>query len=105
MIKQLLKKIFSNEEAINLNLADAKKYEDEQDYEGACFSYACAYGQGARGKEYKRKIKYLYQEHGPFTFERQLSKLKKEYCDCCESCGEGYHSIVIKDIQKILNTK
>ena len=69
-----------------------------QDYESACFSYACAIGQGARGKEYKRKIQNLHQEHGPFTFERQLSKMKKEYCDCCESCGEGAMSTRIREI-------
>ena len=102
ILKKIVQKIFTNAEGVRLNLHDARKYEDLQQYEDACYSYACAIGQGARDQTCKDKIKHLYKTYGPFTFEKQLERMKKEYCSCCESCGEGFHIGVVKDIKKII---
>lgn len=80
ILKKLLKKLFTNPEGIKLNLDNAIKHENMKEYEDACYSYACAIGRGANDQKYKDKIKYLYKSYGPFTFNKQLEKMKKEYC-------------------------
>ncbi|MCK5077094.1 MAG: hypothetical protein KAR38_11995, partial [Calditrichia bacterium] len=66
--------------------------------------YVCAICRGAREQKYKDKIRDLNKKYGPFTFYKQLDKMKKEYCDCCESCGEGYHiSVVVKEFENIID--
>ena len=102
ILKRLRERLFANTEGIKFNLDDAAKYENTHEYEHACYSYACAIVQGAQDQRYKERIQHLYKVHGPFTFKRQLEKMKKEYCSNCESCGEGYHAGVVKIIEDII---
>ena len=103
IIKKFFQKLFINEKGMKLLLAEAEEYESCQDYEGACYSYACAITQGAKDPKYKEKIKTLVKEYGPFTFEKQLENMKEEFCSCSDSCGEGYHVGIIELIEKIVN--
>lgn len=80
ILKKIADKLFANPEGIRLNLEDAQKYEDLKQYEDACYSYACVITQGSKEQMYKDKIRYLYKTYGPFTFEKQLERMKKEYC-------------------------
>ena len=80
-------------------LEAATLLEEAGEYEEACFRYAAAAG-GAYGEACREKVKDLWEAHGPFDFSAELQKLRAGYCRCCTSCGEGYHHLIVSDIQK-----
>ena len=93
--------LFSNKQGINDLNTEAKSFESAGDYESAVYSYACAIDQDEELEEIKNKVISLIKSHGPFTFEKQLKKMKKEFCECCDTCGERYHHSIMKTINKL----
>ena len=82
----------------------AASLEASGNYEDACFHYAVAANAGYQAKLCRKKIKNLWNAHGPFLFSEQLQKLKAEYCPDA-SCGEGFHHITVSDIHKWVKEK
>jgi len=82
-------------------LDQAISLEEARNYEEACFRYAIAARSGYH-ELCRSKVRALWETYGPFDFSPQLEKLRAEYCCRCTSCGEGYHHLVVSDIQKWL---
>lgn len=100
--KEKVSNIFINTQGISILLKEAEVFEKNNDYESACYFYACAIDQGEKDAIYKYRINELYKQYGPFNFNKQLARMKKEFCNCCESCGEGYHIGIVKIINNII---
>jgi hypothetical protein len=81
--------------------APAEEYERLGQFEEACYAYA-QIAAGRRNHPAAVRVRHLWQEHGPFTFEAIHERMLREYCDRCESCGEGYHRGVLHSIRRIV---
>lgn len=79
----------------------ATDLEKNEDYAAACFYYAIAMNAGHNKMLCQKKIIELWHQHGPFNFKKQLEEVKAKYC-CYESCGEGFHSLTVSDIHKLV---
>ena len=79
----------------------AEHLEARKDYEGACINYAVAAAAGADRITCETKIRALWDAHGPFEFRESAEEMKTDYCRY-ESCGEGYHRLMVDDIRRIV---
>jgi hypothetical protein len=69
------------------------------DFETACFHYAAAAMAGFKTERCNRKALALWRESGPFEFRDVQEQLTQEYCEY-DSCGEGYHTLVVEHIRR-----
>jgi hypothetical protein len=95
--------VFKSGPNVELLLAHAREAEQDSRHEDACYHYAilAAVG-GAESREWADKVRALWREHGPFTFESKGEEMRSGYCSKSESCGEGCHRGVVGDVQRIL---
>jgi hypothetical protein len=85
-------------------LEHAREAERNGKFEEACYSYAIL--EAARSPERQaaaEKVRLLWREHGPFTFDDIGEEMRSEYCSRSQSCGEGYHRGIVGDVRRILN--
>ncbi len=68
-------------------------------FETACFHYAAAAMAGVKKERCNQKAVALWRDRGPFEFRDLWDKLRQEYCKY-DSCGEGYHALVIEHIRR-----
>jgi hypothetical protein len=75
----------------------ATDYEENNDYEAACYYYALAMNAGYDKVLCQNKIRELWQTYGPFDFQKQHQEAKTEYR------GESTHFLTVSDIHNIAN--
>jgi hypothetical protein len=89
--KRKAEKIFSK--AIEL--------EQNNEYEEACYVYAIALDSGCKKKKCHKKIRELWQIHGPFDFKKVLDKYGADDLDK-KSHGSRYNDFFVEEIQNII---
>lgn len=68
-------------------------------FEDACYHYAVSARSGYQADLSRRKVKELWDAHGPFLFSDQIKKFEEKNCrDAC--CGEGLEHVTISHIHK-----
>ncbi|MFH1176479.1 MAG: hypothetical protein V1750_03655 [Acidobacteriota bacterium] len=80
---------------------EAVAHEEADRYEDACYSYAIAAAAGRNSAMCQEKIRELWRRNGPFQFAAQRDHVVSEFCNY-ESCGEGFHQLVLSDLRKVL---
>lgn len=91
--KRKAEKIFS--EAIEL--------EQNKEYEEACYVYAIALDSGCKKKKCHKKIRELWQIHGPFDFKKVLGKYGADDLDE-KSHGSRNNDSFVDEIQSIIKS-
>ena len=87
-------------------LDEAEAYERDAEYEKACYHYAIAAMAWHPGRRRcSERVRTLWDQHGPFTFEDSGAEMRATYCSCCESCGEGYHIGVVREVRRIIDVR
>jgi len=81
---------------------EAMAHENSGKFEQACYDYAIAMTTGFRRSACRQRIIRLWREHGPFQFSSQHDNELSNFCEY-ESCGEGFHQIILSDIHRILS--
>ncbi len=78
----------------------AVDHENAGEFEEACYLYAIALGAGRNKEMCRRKIRELWQLHGPFDFRNQHDNVVSEYCRD-KSCGEGFDRLIVDEIHRL----
>jgi len=82
----------------------AASLERAGNFEDACFHYAVSARSGYQADLSRRKVKELWDAHGPFLFSDQVQKFKKDNCrDAC--CGEELEHMTISHIHQWVKEK
>ena len=87
----------------NKKYKKAISFEQNKDYKSACYAYAIAILNGCiMSKSCRRKIKFLWEEYGPFDYSDVLKKLELEG-DTPEGCEAAGHAATISIIDEIVS--
>lgn len=81
---------------------EAKSLEEQKKYKDACYLYAIAILNGSFARrECRKRIKYLWEQYGPFDYRNVLEQIKKEG-DTHEGCSSAGHACTILIIEEVV---
>jgi hypothetical protein len=78
----------------------AAEHERNGRHADACYDYALA-AAGGLGELTAERVRALWSEHGPLSFDEIGEKMRATYCEY-ESCGEGFHQGTLEIVGGIL---
>ncbi len=86
----------------NRKYKEARVFEGEKKYKDACYKYAIAILNGSLAeRDCRKRIKYLWEQHGPFDYADILEQIKKDG-DTPERCGAAGHAATMSIIEEVV---